>query len=155
METAILQAIGLLLVGVLAGEEFIIRWGVQPALKTLPDRAHIEARVALVRRLRIVVPSIMVPTVAVAVLVVIVAGTGVGVWFRWAGLVALIVFMVFSFAGTVPINIRVIEWTGDSYPDNWRRVVERWELIDVFRSSAALVAFALFLVGTVVQLGQS
>lgn len=41
----------LILLGLLAGEELIVRWGVQPALASLDDRAHLQARIALVKRL--------------------------------------------------------------------------------------------------------
>jgi uncharacterized membrane protein len=141
-----LESLGLLLAGLLAGEEFIVRWGVQPALSTLPDLPHLLARQALVRRLRIVVPALMVPTVLLAIAVAATAGTGPGFGFRIAALAALLAFVLFSFLGTVPINIQVNDWDADAPPSDWKAIVARWELIDVFRSSAALLAFALLLV---------
>jgi hypothetical protein len=44
-----------------------VRYGVQPALTRLPDQPHVLARQALVRRLRVVVPILIVPTVLPAV----------------------------------------------------------------------------------------
>ncbi|WP_433202889.1 anthrone oxygenase family protein [Dactylosporangium sp. CS-047395] len=149
---ALLQAVGVILAGLLAGEEFIVRYGVQPALRALDDRAHIRARVALVRRLRVVVPALMLPTVAVAVAVLIGAG-GAGAGWRWAGLAALVAFLLFSFLGTVPINMKVVDWDADAPPGDWRAVVERWQRIDVLRSAAAIVAFACFVGALAVQLG--
>ena len=146
-----LELIGLFLAGILAGEEFIVRYGVQPALSRLDDFSHIRARQALVRRMRWVVPAIMVPTVLVAILVVIVGGLGPGCWFRIAGLAALIAFLLFSFLGTVPINIRVNGWDLDNPPDDWKALVARWQLIDVFRSGAAILAFAFFLIAAAVS----
>lgn len=142
---SLLTTIGLLLAGLLAGEEFIVRYGVHPALSSLGDRPHILARQALVRRLRVVVPALMVPTVLVAVAVLAIGGTGAGFAFRIAGMVALVAFVLFSFLGTVPINIRVNEWQVDAPPADWKATIRRWEQIDVFRSSAAILAFALFL----------
>ncbi|GAA4244954.1 DUF1772 domain-containing protein [Dactylosporangium darangshiense] len=136
----LLQAIAVILTGLLAGEEFIVRYGVQPALRTLDDRAHIQARVALVRSLRIVVPALMLPAVVASVAAVIAAASAL----RWAGLVALVAFLLFSFLGTVPINMKVIDWRADAPPEGWRATVRRWERLDVFRSSAAIVAFACF-----------
>lgn len=146
MMIIVLESLGLLLAGLLAGEEFIVRWGVQPALSTLPDLPHLLARQALVRRMRVVVPALMVPTVLLAIAVLATAGTGAGFGFRLAGLAALVAFLLFSFLGTVPLNIRVNSWNADAPPSDWKAIVARWELIDVFRSSAALLAFALFLV---------
>ncbi len=62
MIVAALTIVQLVLSGLLAGEEAIVRWGVQPALRSLPDDAHVRARIALVKRLKVVVPAIMVPT---------------------------------------------------------------------------------------------
>ncbi len=146
-----LELIGLFLAGILAGEEFIVRYGVQPALSRLDDYSHIRSRQALVRRLRWVVPAIMVPTVLVAIAVTIVGGTSSGFGFRIAGLVALVAFLLFSFLGTVPINIRVNDWDLENPPDDWKTLVARWQLIDVFRSSAAILAFAFFLVAAAVN----
>jgi uncharacterized membrane protein len=148
----ILQFIGLFLSGILAGEEFVVRYGVQPSLSALEDRPHIQARQALVRRLRILVPAIMVPTVIAGIAVLVLSGGGSGIGFRWAGTLALVAFVLFSFLGTVPINIKVNDWNVDEPPADWKSLVRRWEQIDVFRSSAAILAFAFFLTAIAVQL---
>ena len=129
--------VSVVLAGLLAGEELIVRWGVQPALRGLSDRAHVEARVALVRSLRVAVPALMIPAVAAAVAALVLAGGGL----RWAGAAALLAFLLFSFLGTVPINMKVADWQPDSPPPDWRATVRRWERIDVFRSTAAVLAF--------------
>lgn len=145
----VLEIVSLLLAGLLAGEEFIVRYGVQPALSALDDLPHLLARQALVRRLRVVVPALMIPTVLLAVAVLASAGTGAGFGFRIAGLAALVAFLLFSFLGTVPINVRVNDWDAASPPSDWKAVVARWQLIDVFRSSAAILAFVLLLLAAV------
>jgi uncharacterized membrane protein len=147
MAMVVLQALGLVLSGLLAGEEFIVRYGVQPALRRLPATDHVRARVALVRRLRIIVPALMVPTVLAAVAVVATAGGAL----RWAGLAALVAFLLFSFLGTVPINMKVVDWQPEHPPADWQATVQRWERIDVFRSSAALLAFVLFVAALAAQ----
>ena len=146
MGTTVLQAVGVILAGILAGEEFIVRYGVQPALSNLDDRTHLAARVALVRVLRIVVPVLMLSTAAVAVVVVVTSGGQNGAGWRWAGLAALVVFVLLSFLGTVPINMKVVDWQPDQPPADWRAVVHRWRRLDTLRSTGAIVAFACFVV---------
>jgi uncharacterized membrane protein len=149
----VIEFIGLLLAGTLAGEEFIVRWGIQPALSALEDRAHMLSRMALVRRLMIVVPAIMIPTVIAGIVVLSTGGTGAGFLFRVLGMVALVAFLLFSFLGTVPINIKVNDtWNVDDPPDDWKQLVTRWETIDTFRACAALLAFAFFLIAVALQL---
>ncbi|GAA3453369.1 anthrone oxygenase family protein [Dactylosporangium matsuzakiense] len=149
-----LQATALFLAGLLAGEEFIVRYGVQPALRTLDDHAHIQARVALVKSLRIVVPALMLPTVALAVTVLVLTD-GPGTGWRWAGAAALAAFVLSSFLGTVPINMKVVDWRPDAPPADWRGTVIRWQRIDVLRSTAAIVAFACFAAALAVQVQQA
>jgi uncharacterized membrane protein len=92
-----------------------------------------------------VVPMLMAPTVLVAVVVLIRDPLA---W-QWAGVAALVVFVLSSFLGTVPINIRVIEWRADDPPSDWRATVTRWERIDVLRSTAAIVAFVAIVIAAV------
>ncbi len=140
---SVLEIVGLFLVGVLAGEEFIVRYGVHPALSRLDDRSHLRARLALVKRLMVVVPAIMIPSVLVNVATLF----GDPSPWRIAGVAALVAFLLFSFLGTVPLNIKVNDtWNADAPPADWKAVVARWVLIDTFRSSAALLAFALLAV---------
>ena len=97
------------------------------------------------------VPVVILPTVVVGIAVVVFGGPGAGVDSRWAGAVALVAFVLISAIGTVPINIQVSDWQVDSPPAHWKATVRRWERIDVFRSSAAIVAFVCFLIAVAVQ----
>ena len=107
-------------------------------LRSLDEHAHVQARVALVRRLRIVVPLLMLPATAAVVAAAI---FGADSPWRWASLAALTAFLAFSFLGTVPINMKVIEWNPSSPPPDWQATVRRWERLDVLRSTAAILAF--------------
>lgn len=150
---SVLLVVQLVLVGLLAGEEFVVRWGVQPAMATLPDEVHLRTRIALVKSLKVVVPILMVPAVLTSVAVLVLSGADDGLGWRIAAMVALVVFVLASFLGTVPINIRVNDWDPEHPPADWKRVVLRWERIDVLRSTAAGVAFVLFVVALVQLLG--
>ena len=149
-----LEIVGLFFAGLLAGEEFVIRYGVQPALTQLEDRAHLQARQALIRRLRILVPSLMLPTVVLGISVLIRGTFAPGAAFRWAGAAALLVFVLSSFLGTVPINIKVVQWQVEAPPADWKAVIRRWEQIDVLRSSAAMLAFVLFLIAASLRIAE-
>lgn len=145
----VLLVVQLVLVGLLAGEEFVVRWGIQPAMAALPDDAHIRTRIAMVKSLKVVVPILMLPAVAASIAVLAVAGADDGLGWRIAAMAALVVFVLASFLGTVPINIGVNDWDPAAPPADWKRVVTRWERIDVLRSSAAGVAFVLFTIALV------
>ncbi|MCD2191775.1 DUF1772 domain-containing protein [Actinomycetospora endophytica] len=133
-------ALAVIFAGLLAGEEFVVRWGLAPAMRSLPDPAHLRIWIALVRRLRVLVPMLIAPTVALVIALAVWAAPGP--W-AWASLGVLAVFVASSALGTVPINMQVIEWDPDQPPPDWPTVIARWETIDVLRSSTAVASFAL------------
>jgi hypothetical protein len=103
--------------------------------------------------MRFVVPALIVPTVVAAVVTVVPRRQRNGLLVPLGGgLAALIAFLAIAFGGTVPINVRVIEWDADNPPADWATVIRQWELIDVYCSSAAILAFALFLSAAAGQL---
>jgi uncharacterized membrane protein len=132
--------------GLLAGIEVIVRWGVQPALARLDARTSLAARKSLIRRLRVAVPALGLPTLVLALIAAILGQPTEGAWLRWSGAVFLVVFFAIAFAGTVPINARIDGWSLDAPPADAEAVIRRWQTIDVFRSTAALVAFVLLVV---------
>ncbi|ROP66480.1 anthrone oxygenase family protein [Curtobacterium sp. ZW137] len=83
--------------------------------------------------LKVVVPILIVPTVLASVAVLAVTGADGGFGWRIAAMGMLVVFLLASFLGTVPINIRVNDWDPTHPPADWKRVVVRWERIDVLR----------------------
>jgi uncharacterized membrane protein len=141
-----LEEISLFLAGLLAGEELIVRYGVHPALATLDERGSLEARQALIYRLRILVPAIFLPTAVTSVIAQLVDPS---LW-RVAALILLLAWGLTTGIGTVPINSAVIEWDVAAPPARWREVIVRWQRIDVVRSSAAILAFGCLVVAAAV-----
>ena len=103
----------------------------------------------MVKRLKVVVPVLIVPAVIATATWLAVSSGEPGGAIRWAGLTALLTFVLLSALGTVPINIKINGWDADQPPADWRQVVHRWTVIDVFRSSAAVLTFLLFTIAAV------
>jgi hypothetical protein len=141
----ILEFIELFCAGLLAGAEFIVCFGVRSTITVLDEQPQVQLRQALIRRLRVLVPALNVPTLLSAVAVTILAGIGEGFGFRCMGLLAVLVWTVTTFLGTVPINKAALTWRPDAPPKDWRAVVSRWERLDKVRFWAAVLAFAFFL----------
>jgi uncharacterized membrane protein len=148
----ILAFINLFFVGLLAGEEFVIRLGVRDTLLVLDDPSHIKLRQALIRTLRILVPTIMLPAIISGVTLAIVDATRRGCVFSWAGAIALLVFLAVTMFGTVPINARALEWNPNVPPHNWQSLINRWERLNNIRCLLAVVSFVLFLVSAALHL---
>jgi hypothetical protein len=132
-------------VGVLAGEELVIRFGVRAPVAGLEERPQIQLRQALIRRLRVLVPMIFGLSLLSGAAAAALGGSGVTFGFRCAGLLALVAFISITLIGTVPINKATLTWDADAPPDDWRTLVKRWERLDNARTWAASAAFGLFL----------
>ncbi len=135
--------------GLLAGEEFVIRYGVRGPLARLEQEPHIRMRQGLIRTLRILVPAILLPTLLSAVAVTIVdgAGAGAGLVFRCVAILALLAWVAITLRGTVPINEAALDWDPAAPPGDWRALVDRWEDLNSVRAWLAVGAFALLLAG--------
>jgi uncharacterized membrane protein len=141
----VLEFINLLCAGVLAGEEFVIRYGVRAPVASLDDRPHLQLRQALIRTLRVLVPAVFGLTVVSGIAVTVLGGPGRALGVRCAGLLALLAFISITLAGTVPINQAVLTWSVATPPRDWHTLVKRWERLDTARTWAAVSAFCLFL----------
>ena len=145
MYRIVIEFIGLFLTGILAGQELVVRYGVRVPLAALDDQSHIQFRQGLIRTLRVLVPAIFLPAFAAGIAVAILAGTGAGFAFRWAGVLALLSWLLVTLFGTVPINEGALDWRPDAPPGNCKALVDRWERLNAVRTCAAVLAFAFFL----------
>lgn len=145
----ILTIASVILAGLLAGEELIVRYGVHPALVALDDTTQIRARQSLIYKLRVLVPVLFFTALGAAIAALAVGGTDAGFALRVASVAALVVWLGATFGGTVIINSAVIEWEPEAPPASWRAMIVRWGRVDVVRSSAAIVAFVAVAVAAV------
>jgi uncharacterized membrane protein len=143
----IISLISVFLAGLLAGEEFVVRYGVRGPITTLDDQAHIRVRQALIRTLRILVPAIYVPTLLLAATATVIHGFDGWFAVRCVAMGALVVWIAVTLGGTAPINKAALAWQASAPPATWHAQVRRWERLDTIRAWAAVAAFALLLVG--------
>jgi len=141
--------------GLLAGSELVVRLGVQPALSRLAPSEQLRARQVLIRRLRWFTPIVMLPGIALAVAGAwaATAASVAGAPWAWVSLGGYLAFVLLAFLGTVPLNIAIDGWDADAPPADAARVQARWARIDVFRMSAALVAFLAAVVALALAVG--
>jgi len=138
-----------LFTGVLTGEELTIRFGVRGAIAALDAAPQIRLRQALIRRLRILVPAVFFLALTACAAAFVLSGSAAEKAWRLGALLALLVFITVTLAGTVPINRATLAWRPEAPPDDWRRQVDRWERLDTARTAAAVLAFVLALVAGV------
>ncbi|MGO8948038.1 MAG: hypothetical protein ACLQUY_10325 [Ktedonobacterales bacterium] len=148
----ILDFVNLFFAGILAGMEFALHYGLTGSTEVLNEQAQLQLRQALVLRLRVLVPAFFLPTVLSAIAVTALAGAAPGLWFRCAGLLALLIWIVIRVIGTVPINSATLTWQPDAPPKNWKALVNHAERFHDVGVWAVVMAFALFLTATALKL---
>ncbi len=131
--------------GLLAGEEFVIRFGVRAPLAALDPPAHIRLRQNLIRTLRLLVPVILSAALLTGGAALAYDHSAPGTAYRFAGLAILAVFLAITLGGTVPINQAALTWNPLAPPPDWTDKIKTWERLDDWRTVAALAAFACFL----------
>jgi uncharacterized membrane protein len=140
----LLKFINILSAGLLAGEEFVIRYGARGPVAGLDQVPHIQLRQALIRTLRVLVPAVFAIALFSGIAVTLLGGPCLEIALRCGGLIALVGFISITLGGTVPINEAVLNWNAVSPPDEWRTLLERWERLDTLRTWAAITAFCFF-----------
>src|SRR5438309_9466974 len=94
----------------LAGEELAVYYGVRTPVTSLEERPQTLLRQALIRRLRLLVPGIYMPTLVSAVAVTVLGGSDLGPAFRVTGLLALLICDLVAFPGTVRVHSAILFW---------------------------------------------
>jgi hypothetical protein len=152
MYSIVLAFVNLFFAGMLAGMEFVIHYALSPSTETLDERAQLQLRQALILRLRVLVPAFFAPAALTGIAVTVLDTTMPGFWFRCAGLLALLIWVVIRVIGTVPINSATLTWQPDAPPKDWKARVNHAERFHIVGTWASVVAFALFLIAVALPL---
>ena len=148
----VLDFVNILFVGMLAGVEFVIHYGIRGAGEVLDEPAQLRLRQALIVRLRVLVPAFFVPAALSGIAVTVLGGAAPGLWFRCVGLLAVLIWVVIRVIGTVPINSATLAWQSDTPPKDWKARVNHAERFHIVGVWAAVLAFACFLLPVVFNL---
>jgi hypothetical protein len=147
-----LHFVNLFFAGILAGMEIAIHYGLAATPEVLSDQSQIQLRQALILRLRVLVPAFFVPTALTGIAVAILDGSSHGLWFRCAGLLAVLVWIAIRVIGTVPINSATLTWDAGAPPKDWKSRVDHAERFHIIGVWAAVMAFAFFLTAVALML---
>jgi hypothetical protein len=148
----VLDFVNLFFAGMLAGIEFVIHYGLRGPSEILDEHSQLQLRQALVMRLRLLVPAFFAPTAVLGIALTVLNGGTPGFWFRCAGVVAILTWILIRVIGTVPINSATLTWQPSAPPKNWKALVNHAERFHSVGVWAAVLAFAFFLTAVSLQL---
>ena len=148
----VLDFVNLFFAGILAGIEIVIHYGLRAPTEVLDEQSQIQLRQALVLRLRVLVPAFFVPTAVSGIAITVLNGAAPGLWFRCAGVLAVLTWILIRVIGTVPINSATLSWDPSAPPKDWKAQVNHAERFHIVGTWAAVIAFAFFLTATALKL---
>jgi hypothetical protein len=138
--------------GLLAGIEFVIHYGLRGPAETLDERAQIALRQALILRLRVLVPAFFAPTMLLAIGAIVLDSGTPGSQLRYAGLLAMLIWVFLRVVGTVRINSATLTWQPSAPPKDWSQQINTAERFHIVGVWAVVSAFATSLVATALRL---
>jgi hypothetical protein len=148
-----LYLVALLLLGPMCGSELNVGAFAHPTLNRQPLETHILMRASFARLFGRVMPFWMAGSTLLNLLLLLPFQRLSPEAWR----LALIAFAIqvlaipFSLFGPVPINNRIINWTPQSLPSDWKAQQHRWDVYHWVRTSGLIVAFAALIVSAMIR----
>ena len=136
------QLAGVLMTGLLAGNELGTAIGSHPALRTLPLTAEIEAERALTAHLGKVMPLYMTATVTAAVVAAVDRRGQPGFELAAAAAGATALMLAITLLGNLPLNARTVTYPETGGAREWEALRSRWRRLHQIRVVLDVAAFA-------------
>ncbi len=144
-----LEAANVFFAGLLAGAEVVIHYGTAIPYYLLAESAQIQVRQAMVRRLRVLVPILFLPTLLTTGMLAAMYKITGQIVLQGASLGCLLVWISVRVFATVRINSATVEWDATAPPAGWKELVARAERFHILGVWAAVCAFLLLLIAVV------
>jgi uncharacterized membrane protein len=133
---------GVVLSGLLAGNELATLIAFHPALNRLPLRSQVEAERALTDLLGRIMPVYMSGTLAAAIAAAFASAGRQDFVFALGAALALGVMLAITLTQNLPLNKRTVEFPLDGGEREWSDIRRRWERLHVVRVVLDVSAFA-------------
>lgn len=150
VQVGLVRGIALLATGLLAGAFAYGTINVVPTFSAVPLEVRLTFHAALMRMNAPVMQTLMaVAGLGSLAFALSVRGSG-----RALGLTATastLATLVITRFGNVPINIQIKAWAAGSPPADYAQILDQWETFNLWRTTAAIAAFLLVLVGVLIQ----
>lgn len=152
MEIKITLFITLVLYAAVISQSFFYMLGMAGATRGMQINSYIEARQLLDKYLSHSLPFIYYGTLVASIALTAFCVTNPsGLLFISAviALVALLIDMIVTIKGNVPLNREIRNWTNANYPANWNDFRSRWLSIYQLRQVANLTGFIALVAGII------
>lgn len=143
-----LHILAIVVLGLMCGSELNVGLFAHPLLGRQPLGVHIPGRAGFAALFGRVMPFWMAgSTLSNALLLFRFAHLSNSAWHLAAIACALqVICVVFSIVAPVPINNRIIRWTPETLPPDWKAQENRWDVYHALRTVTLILAFIVLVV---------
>jgi phosphate starvation-inducible membrane PsiE len=152
MTTKIIFVITLLAYAMIASQAFMYMLSLKQVQLNLDASAYTEVRKLTDISMRASFKYVIYAALLANVLLVIATAKNPGsiVFISAAiALVALVVEVLLTLKGNLPINDIINTWSADTIPSNWTELRNKWFTIFQYRQIASITGFVSLVIGTV------
>ncbi|MFZ0579591.1 MAG: anthrone oxygenase family protein [Candidatus Acidiferrales bacterium] len=142
-----------LVLGLMCGSELNVGAFAHRALNRQPLETHVLMRATLARLFGRMMPFWMAGSALLNILLLLPFSHLAPEAWRLAALAAAIqvIAILFSLVAPVPINNRIMNWTPQTLPGDWKAQEQRWDAYHLVRTCGLIVAFAALIVSAMLQ----
>lgn len=145
MTVEIILFVGVLLSGLLAGNEVATLIAFHPALRRIPLRSQVEAEQALTQRLGAIMPVYMTAALLAAIASAVVLVGAPEFIFALTAALSLGLMLLITLTQNVPLNKRTVEFALEGDERSWSDIRRPWERLHTIRVVLDLAAFVCLL----------
>ena len=140
-----LKILAVVSLGLMCGSELNVAVFAHPTLNRQSLEVHIAMRASFAKFFGQVMPFWMGGSTLLSLLLLLpFEHLNERAWNLAAVAAAIqVVAVVFSLIGPVPINNRMMIWTAEALPDDWKAQEHRWDLYHWIRTCGLVVAFSI------------
>ncbi len=148
-----IYVLSVLVLGLMCGSELNVGALAHRALNAQPLETHILMRASLARLFGRLMPFWMAGSAVLNILLLLPFSHLAPQAWRLASLAAAlqVLAIIFSLAAPVPINNRIMKWTPQTLPDDWKTQERRWDAYHLVRTCGLIVAFATLIVSAMLH----
>jgi hypothetical protein len=152
MEIKITLFITVMLYAVVISQSFFYMLAMSNVTKSMQPGTYIESRKLLDQNLSSSLKTVYYLAVAASILLVsfcVINPSGLLFICSVVALLSLIIDVVFSLKGNVPVNKIINTWTISDYPANWKEYRTKWLSVYNIRQAAYIIGFVSLLTGLI------
>jgi hypothetical protein len=145
--------LAVLVLGLMCGSELNVGAFTHRILNHQTLETHVVLRAALARLFGRLMPVWMPASAVLNILLLLPFSRLAPPAWRLAALAAGIQVLanIFSLVAPVPINNRIMNWTPQSLPADWKAQEQRWDAYHLVRTCGLIVAFAALTLGAMLR----